>query len=120
MPPATTLRPRVTHLLTGRFFMTTLRTFLLLASLWVAGCASHGAVPSASAPAHAAAAGRVFELRTYTTHEGRLDALLRRFRNHTVRLFEKHGMTNIGYWVPQDSARSHNTLVYILAHPSRE
>ena len=63
---------------------------------------------------------RVFEMRTYITHEGRLDALQQRFRNHTTRLFEKHGMTNIGYWVPQDTARSHNTLIYILAYPSRE
>lgn len=63
---------------------------------------------------------RVFELRTYTTHEGRLDDLHRRFRDHTMRLFEKHGMTNVGYWVPQDSALAANTLIYVLAHPSRE
>jgi hypothetical protein len=100
--------------------MWTLCTFLILACLWSAGCVSHGALPSASAPAQAAAEGRVFELRTYTTHEGRLDALQRRFRDHTLRLFEKHGMTNVGYWVPHDTARSNNTLVYILAHPSRE
>ena len=66
------------------------------------------------------AADRVFELRTYTTVEGRLPALLARFRDHTVRLFEKHGMTNIGYWVPQDGPQSKNTLVYILAHSSRD
>lgn len=64
--------------------------------------------------------GRVFELRTYTTLEGRLDALQKRFRDHTLRLFEKHGMKNIGYWVPQDPARSKNTLIYIIAHESRE
>jgi hypothetical protein len=69
---------------------------------------------------HAQDSGRVFEMRTYTTLEGRLDALQKRFREHTVKLFEKHGMTNIGYWVPQDPARSKNTLVYILAHRSRE
>jgi hypothetical protein len=64
--------------------------------------------------------GRVFELRTYTASEGKLEALQTRFRQHTTRLFEKHGMTNIGYWVPRDAPGSQNTLIYILAHPSRE
>lgn len=68
----------------------------------------------------AAAAQRVFELRTYTTEEGKLDALNARFRNHTIKLFEKHGMANIGYWVPQDEPRSKNTLVYIVSHASRD
>ena len=63
---------------------------------------------------------RVFELRTYTTHEGRLDALNARFRNHTVKLFEKHGMTNVVYLTPIDPPQSQNTLVYLLAHKSRE
>jgi len=64
--------------------------------------------------------GRVFEIRTYTTYEGKLDALHARFRNHTMKLFKKHGMTNIGYWTPQDAALSQNTLLYVLAHSSRE
>ena len=63
---------------------------------------------------------RVFELRTYTTLEGKLPNLLARFRDHTIRIFEKHGMTNVGYWVPQDAPRSQNTLIYVLAHKSRE
>lgn len=71
-------------------------------------------------PAPAAEKTRVFELRTYTAVEGKLDQVLARFRNHTARLFEKHGIENIGYWVPQDPPRSQNTLVYIVAHPSRE
>lgn len=62
---------------------------------------------------------RVFEMRTYTTHEGKLNDLNRRFRDHTVQLFEKHGMDNIGYWIPQDST-SENTLIYLLGYPSRE
>ena len=66
------------------------------------------------------AENRVFEMRTYTTVDGRLDALLARFRDHTTKLFEKHGMTNLGYWVPQDAPLSKNTLVYVLAYPSRE
>lgn len=61
----------------------------------------------------------VFELRTYTAHEGKLQALHERFTHHTLGLFEKHGMRNIGYWVPQDPARSSNTLIYILSHESR-
>jgi len=43
---------------------------------------------------------RYFEMRTYTANEGKLDALNARFRDHTCKLFEKHGMTNVGYWVP--------------------
>lgn len=61
---------------------------------------------------------RVYEMRTYYAPEGRLDDLQARFRKHTVKLFEKHGMTNIGYWVPIDNKE--NKLVYILAFPSRE
>jgi hypothetical protein len=60
---------------------------------------------------------RVFELRTYTTHEGRLPNLNKRFREHTIKLFEKHGMTNFGYWIPTDKP---NTLIYLLAHKSQE
>lgn len=74
------------------------------------------AVPPAGAQEH----GRVFELRTYTCYEGKLPDLLARFRNHTMRIFEKHGITNIAYWVPQDAPASQNTLIYIVAHPSRE
>jgi hypothetical protein len=69
---------------------------------------------------HAQSAKRIFEVRTYTANEGKLDALNARFRNHTTRLFERHGMKNIGYWVPQDAPLKQNTLIYILAHPSRE
>src|SRR5215831_1416139 len=63
---------------------------------------------------------RVFELRTYTANEGKLEALHARFRNHTTKLFEKHGMTNVGYWSPRDMPLAQNTLVYLLAYPSRE
>ena len=61
---------------------------------------------------------RVFEIRTYYANEGKLDALLARFRDHTVALFKKHGITNIGYWVPTDNKE--NKLIYILAYPSHE
>src|SRR5947207_7283742 len=59
-----------------------------------------------------------YELRTYYAAPGKLDALNARFRNHTMRIFEKHGMANIGYWVPVDNPD--NKLIYILAFPNRE
>ena len=62
-------------------------------------------------------ATRVFELRTYTTNDGKFNDLLNRFRDHTVRIFARHNMVSIGYWIPKDMP---NTLIYILAHPSRE
>lgn len=66
----------------------------------------------------AAESDKVFELRTYTTVPGKLDALQQRFSEHTVALFEKHGMTNLGYWVPLDAEKSKNTLIYIISHKS--
>src|SRR5262245_41420445 len=67
-----------------------------------------------------AAKERVFELRTYHTHPGKLDALNARFRNHTNKLFQKHGMTLVGYWTPAEGKEAQNTLVYILAFPDKE
>lgn len=58
---------------------------------------------------------KLYELRVYYCEPGRLEALLTRFRNHTTRLFEKHGMKNVGYWVPVDNKE--NKLVYILSYP---
>ena len=63
---------------------------------------------------------RVYELRTYTTLPGRLPALHKRFAEHTLKLFEKHGMRNETYWVPTDSARKDNTLIYIVSHSSQD
>lgn len=62
----------------------------------------------------------VYELRTYTTNPGKLENLNARFRDHTVGLFEKHGMESVGYWVPLDKPLSENTLIYVLKHESRE
>src|ERR1051325_2905486 len=68
-----------------------------------------------------AADAKVYELRIYTTAPGKLAALLARFRDHTCKIFERHGMENIGYWVPLDADKgADNTLIYIIAHPSRE
>jgi NIPSNAP protein len=63
---------------------------------------------------------RVFEIRTYTCNAGKLPDLQKRFREHTIAIFNRHHMTSIGYWTPQDPPLSENTLIYILAHPSRE
>jgi hypothetical protein len=76
-----------------------------------------GALWIASTVRAASEEGAVFELRTYTTLEGRLPALEARFRNHTLGLFEKHGMRNVGYWTPEDQP---NTLIYLIAHASHE
>lgn len=73
-----------------------------------------------SEAAAAAAKNRVYELRTYYTNEGKLPDLQARFRDHTTKLFEKHGMKNVGYWVPQDAPASANTLIYIISHESRD
>jgi hypothetical protein len=64
---------------------------------------------------------RVFELRTYTASKGNLENLNARFRDHTVKLFEKHGIANVGYWVPlKDQKGADDTLIYLLAHQSEE
>jgi NIPSNAP protein len=62
----------------------------------------------------------VYELRVYHCYEGKLPDLLKRFREHTTTIFEKHGMKNVAYWTPMDEPQKSNTLIYILAHPSRE
>ena len=63
---------------------------------------------------------RIYELRTYTTLPGRLPALHKRFAEHTMKLFEKHGIRNEMYWILTDDARKDNTLIYLLSHESQE
>src|SRR5579863_7577666 len=67
-----------------------------------------------------AGSNKVYEVRTYTAEPGKLDALHARFRDHTVQIFNKHGMTSVAYFAPTDEPLSKNTLVYILEFPSRE
>src|SRR6266436_766733 len=69
---------------------------------------------------HTAESDVVYELRVYHCYEGKLPDLLKRFREHTTKIFEKHGMKNVAYWTPTDEPQKSNTLIYILAHPSRE
>jgi len=89
---------------------------LLLSALITAasGLAAFAAEPSASG-------NRVFEMRTYVANPGKFEALQTRFRDHTCELFKKHGIENVGYFVPQDEKDGKDgTLVYIIAFPSRE
>ena len=93
----------------------TMRSAAVAAVIFAAGFVARDFV---SLPvAGAQARDKVFELRTYTAPEGKLPDLQARFRNHTMRIFQKHGMSNVGYWVPQDTP---NTLIYIISHTNRE
>lgn len=71
-------------------------------------------------PAEGAAADRAYELRTYIAEEGKLAELEARFRNHTIKLFEKHGMAVVGFWVPSSGEAAANTLIYLLSFPSEQ
>jgi hypothetical protein len=97
-----------------------IRTLLILAgSLGAAAIAAAQATAPASAGSLAPDSG-AFELRTYTAAPGKLEALHARFRNHTNRLFAKHGMKIVGFWVPSDKDKgADNTLVYLLRYPDR-
>jgi hypothetical protein len=89
-----------------------------LTAAFVAGYVVRGGVPGE--PVALAQGNRVFELRTYTAGEGKLDLLHARFRNHTLKFFQKHGMTSVIYGKPLDQPLSQNTMLYVLAYPSRE
>lgn len=90
----------------------------LLAATFAAGFLVRDAVREV--PVSAQTSARVFEIRTYTAPDGKLGDLHARFRNHTLRLFARHGMTNVAYFAPQDPPLSGNTLIYVIAHTSRE
>ncbi len=83
---------------------------------WKTSAASASSV----ALAEQSAGNRVFEMRTYTAPDGKLPNLQARFRDHTIRIFNKHNMKSVGYWVPQDEPAKSNTLIYIISHESRE
>ena len=92
----------------------------MLRTTWLIPLAAGAALLAGVLIGRAQTQQRVFEIRTYTCFPGRLPALEARFRDHTIDIFNRHGMTSIGYWIPQDAPRSQDTLIYILAHPSRE
>jgi hypothetical protein len=97
-----------------------IRTLLFLAgSLGAAAIATAQAAAPTPGGSLAPDSG-AFELRTYTAAPGKLEALHARFRNHTNRLFAKHGMKIVGFWVPSDKDKgADNTLVYLLRYPDR-
>src|SRR5262249_729165 len=86
-------------------------TTLLLGAAYFMGT-RHSIVHADSSP--------VYELRTYHCYPGKLDALLARFRDHTPKLFESHGIDKVAYWVPTDEPHKSNTLIYIISHESRQ
>ena len=99
--------------------MKTFLAALLVAVSVVTGfTADTNAVPASPS---IATDSRCFELRTYHAAPGKLEALNARFRDHTCALFKKHGMEIVGFWIPADADKgATNTLVYLLAHKSRE
>ena len=88
-----------------------------IGAAFVFGFIARGVV---SEPVAHAQSPRVYELRTYTAPDGKLEELHARFRNHTLRIFQKHGMSNVAYFKPQDAPLSQNTLIYLISHASRE
>ena len=93
-------------------------TAAAVAAAFVAGFMARGVGPGE--PVVQAQSARVFELRTYTAPDGKLEDLHKRFRDHTMRIFKNHNITNVVYFRPQDAPLSQNTLIYLIAHPSRE
>jgi len=93
-------------------------TVTAIGAAFVLGFLARGVVPGE--PVVSAQSKRVFELRTYTAPEGKLEELHARFRDHTMRIFKNHNMTNVAYFRPQDSPLKENTLIYLISHPSRE
>src|SRR5438105_14969495 len=87
---------------------------------WIAILVCLTGILTANARAEDAKADRYFEMRTYYAAPGKMKALHARFRDHTNKLFVKHGMTLIGYWTPIDAKGAEEKLVYILAYPSKE
>ena len=98
--------------------MTKTALALIVGAAFAGGILAH-AVFTPVATVHAAG-NRVYEIRTYTTPPGKLEALKARFRDHTIKVFNKYDMKSVGYWVPQDAPLKDNTLIYILSHESRE
>ncbi|MGA7753205.1 MAG: NIPSNAP family protein [Candidatus Sulfotelmatobacter sp.] len=85
---------------------------LLPGFLWAASRSDNSNPPQVSTG--------VYELRVYHAAAGKLGDLLARFRDHTLKIFDRHGMKSVAYWIPLDEPEKGNTLVYILQHPSRE
>ena len=100
--------------------MTRFRSIILCAVGFLAGSMLMLSTQSARGKDEKKQSPLVYELRTYTTHPGKLLDLHKRFRDHTMRIFKKHGIKNVIYWTPTDPKLKDNTLVYVVAHKSRE
>ena len=99
---------------TNLFITVALTAGAFACGAWVGrGAESSVAVAAAPEPS------RLYELRIYTAAPGKMDALHARFRDHTLRLFEKHGIKNVGYWTGVDEGRREK-LYYVVAYPDRE
>ena len=94
----------------------------ILSCASIIASAQNAPTPPTIAPSPSLAKdSRCFEIRTYIAAPGKLEELHARFRNHTMKLFKKHGMEVVGFWGPTDKEKgSENTLVYVMAFPSRE
>jgi len=89
-----------------------------LVTAFALGYLLRGALPGETVAS--AQGNKVYELRTYTAGEGKLDLLHARFRNHTLGFFKKHGLTSVFYGKPLDTPLSQNTMLYLLSYPNRE
>jgi hypothetical protein len=92
--------------------------FALAASSFAAG--SFVTARFTKAATVSADSNRVYELRVYHANPGKLGDIVKRFRDDTRPVFDKHGITSVGYWTPQDAPLKDNELIYIVSHPSRE
>jgi NIPSNAP len=97
-----------------------MRRRTVVKGLGLAGMLSSFAPEMLGAASGAEGTGAVYELRVYIAAEGKLPELLKRFREHTRKLFERHGIKNVAYWTATDEPKKANTLIYILKYPSRE
>ncbi len=95
-----------------RTLLQTLPVATLLPSLWASSLQEKS---GSSQPSEG-----VYELRVYHAAPGKLGDLLTRFREHTIKIFDRHKMKSVAYWLPVDEPEKSNTLFYILRHPSRE
>jgi hypothetical protein len=108
-----------TQLKSAGFRLTWFRAMVFAGLAFAAGCWLTSRLMTPTVVAEASA-NRVYELRIYHTLPGRLPALVKRFKDDTRRIFDQHGISSVGYWVPQDDPIKSNTLVYIVSHPNRE
>src|SRR6266481_315602 len=97
----------------------------VMRGFWGTVCVALGALALAVYAGRAEKGGkkvdtRVFEMRTYYAAPGKMDALHARFRDHTCKLFKKHGMTIVGFWSPLEPKEAERKLIYLLAYPSKE